>query len=180
MSKILVITTSLRAKSNTDILAEELVKGARDAGNDVEVISLKGKEIRFCIGCLACQKTQRCIQKDDALAIADKVLEAETLVFVTPIYYYEMSGQMKTLLDRLNPLYSADYQFRKVYMLSTAAEEEDFVPEKAVSGLQGWVDCFEKAELAGSLFCGGLNAPGEASGADEKLRAAYDFGEKLK
>lgn len=180
MSKILVITTSLRAKSNTDILAEELVKGARDAGNDVEVISLKGKEIRFCIGCLACQKTQRCIQKDDALAIADKVLKAETLVFVTPIYYYEMSGQMKTLLDRLNPLYSADYQFRKVYMLSTAAEEEDFVPEKAVSGLQGWVDCFEKAELAGSLFCGGLNAPGEASGADEKLRAAYDFGEKLK
>ena len=180
MSKILVITTSLRAKSNTDILAEELVKGARDAGNDVEVISLKGKEIRFCIGCLACQKTQRCIQKDDALAIADKVLEAETLVFVTPIYYYEMSGQMKTLLDRLNPLYSADYQFRKVYMLSTAAEEEDFVPEKAVSGLQGWVDCFEKAELAGSLFCGGLNAPGEASGADEKLRAAYDFGGKLK
>ena len=180
MSKILVITTSLRAKSNTDILAEELVKGARDAGNDVEVISLKGKEIRFCIGCLACQKTQRCIQKDDALAIADKVLEAETLVFVTPIYYYEMSGQMKTLLDRLNPLYSADYQFRKVYMLSTAVEEEDFVPEKAVSGLQGWVDCFEKAELAGSLFCGGLNAPGEASGADEKLRAAYDFGVKLK
>lgn len=180
MSKILVITTSLRAKSNTDILAEELVKGARDAGNEVEVISLKGKEIRFCIGCLACQKTQRCIQKDDALAIADKVLKAETLVFVTPIYYYEMSGQMKTLLDRLNPLYSADYQFRKVYMLSTAAEEEDFVPEKAVSGLQGWVDCFEKAELAGSLFCGGLNAPGEASGADEKLRAAYDFGEKLK
>ena len=180
MGKILVITTSLRAKSNTDILAEELVKGARDAGNDVEVISLKGKEIRFCIGCLACQKTQRCIQKDDALAIADKVLEAETLVFVTPIYYYEMSGQMKTLLDRLNPLYSADYQFRKVYMLSTAAEEEDFVPEKAVSGLQGWVDCFEKAELAGSLFCGGLNTPGEASDADEKLRAAYDFGVKLK
>ena len=179
MSNVLIITTSLRAKSNSDILTEKLAAGASDAGHNVELISLKGKEIKFCIGCLACQKTQRCIQKDDAVAIADKVLNADTLVFVTPIYYYEMSGQMKTLLDRLNPLYSADYKFRRVYMLSVAAEDEGFVPEKAVSGLQGWVDCFEKAELTDSLFCGGLTAGGEAAGADEKLDAAYEFGKKI-
>ena len=179
MSRIIIITTSLRAKSNSDILAEQLLAGAKDAGHDAELISLKGKEIRYCIGCLACQKTQRCIQKDDAIAIADKVLHADTLVFVTPIYYYEMSGQMKTLLDRLNPLYSADYRFRSVYLLSTAAEDEDFVPEKAVSGLQGWVDCFEKAELSGSLFCGGLNDSGEAAGAEKHLKAAFDFGRSL-
>ena len=179
MSNVLIITTSLRAKSNSDILTAKLAAGASDAGHNVELISLKGKEIKFCIGCLACQKTQRCIQKDDAVAIADKVLNADTLVFVTPIYYYEMSGQMKTLLDRLNPLYSADYKFRRVYMLSVAAEDEGFVPEKAVSGLQGWVDCFEKAELTDSLFCGGLTAGGEAAGADEKLDAAYEFGKKI-
>ncbi|MBP7186845.1 MAG: flavodoxin family protein [Ruminococcus sp.] len=179
MSNVLIITTSLRAKSNSDILTEKLAAGASDAGHNVELISLKGKEIKFCIGCLACQKTQRCIQKDDAVAIADKVLNADTLVFVTPIYYYEMSGQMKTLLDRLNPLYSADYKFRRVYMLSVAAEDEGFVPEKAVSGLQGWVDCFEKAELTDSLFCGGLTAGGEAEYADEKLDAAYEFGKKI-
>lgn len=179
MSNVLVITTSLRAKSNSDILAEKLAEGAKSAGHDVEMISLKGKEIRFCIGCLACQKTQRCIQKDDAIAIADKVLNADTIVFVTPIYYYEMSGQMKTLLDRLNPLYSADYKFRKVYMLSTAAEDEPFVPEKAVSGLQGWVDCFEKAELTDSLFCGGLNDPNEASGSDKQLDEAFGFGKNI-
>ena len=86
---------------------------------------------------------------------------------------------MKTLLDRLNPLYSADYRFRNIYMLSTAAEDEAFVPEKAVSGLQGWVDCFEKAELSGSLFCGGLNDSGEASGAEKHLKAAFDFGRSL-
>jgi len=86
---------------------------------------------------------------------------------------------MKTLLDRLNPLYSTDYQFRKVYMLSVAAEDEAFVPEKAVSGLQGWVDCFEKAEFAGSLFCGGINDPAEASGRNEEQHEAYAFGKKL-
>ena len=80
MSKVLVITTSLRAKSNSDRLAEELIRGAKDAGHEVEQISLKGKEIRFCIGCLSCQKTQKCVLKDDAVRIAEKVKEAETLV----------------------------------------------------------------------------------------------------
>ena len=64
-------------------------------------------------------------------------------------------------------------------MLSVAAEDEAFVPEKAVSGLQGWVDCFEKAELAGSLFCGGINGPAEASGRNEEQHEAYEFGKKL-
>ncbi len=179
MSKVLVITTSLRAKSNSDRLAEEVIRGAKDAGHEVEQISLKGKEIRFCIGCLSCQKTQKCVLKDDAVRIAEKVKEADTLVFVTPIYYYEMSGQMKTLLDRLNPLYPSDYKFRKVYMLSVAAEDEDYVPEKAVSGLQGWVDCFEKAELAETLFCGGISDPNEATGRSVELDEAYQFGKQL-
>ena len=179
MSKILVITTSLRAKSNSDRLAEEVTRGAKDAGHEVEQVSLKGKEIRYCTGCLACQKTQKCVQKDDAPEIAEKVKNADALVFVTPVYYYEMSGQLKTLLDRLNPLYSTDYSFRNVYMLLTAAEEEKFVPEKAVSGLCGWIDCFEKAAFAGSLFCGGLTGPAEAEHREDALKKAYDFGKKL-
>ena len=180
MSKVLVISTSLRAKSNSDILTEQLIAGAKDAGHEVEHISLKGKKIAFCIGCLACQKTQKCVIKDDAVEIAEKVKSADTLVFATPIYYYEMSGQMKTLLDRLNPLYPSDYRFRKVYMISTAAEDEEYVPEKAVSGLQGWVDCFEKAEFAGSLFCGGISDPGEADRKDTEKNEAYQFGKALK
>lgn len=180
MSKVLVITASLRAKSNSDRLAEELIRGAKEAGNEVESISLKGKEIKFCIGCLACQKTQKCVLKDDAVQIAEKVKNADTLVFVTPIYYYEMSGQMKTLLDRLNPLYPSDYRFRKVYMLSVAAEDEEYVPEKAVSGLTGWIDCFEKAEFAGSLFCGGINDAGEANGRTVELEEAYEFGKQIR
>ncbi len=179
MSKVLVITTSLRFRSNSDILAEKVIEGAKDAGHDVEMVSLKGKTINFCKGCLACQKTQKCVIKDDAVEIAERVKEAETLVFVSPIYYYEMSGQLKTLLDRLNPLYSSDYKFRNVYMLTTAAEDEDFVCEKAVSGLNGWIDCFEKAEFKGSLFCGGINDMGEAGGRNQELQEAYEFGKAL-
>ena len=60
--------------------------------------------MKFCVGCFACHDTQKCVLNDDAVWIAEKVKNADTLVFVTPIYYYEMCGQMKTLLDRMNPL----------------------------------------------------------------------------
>ena len=175
MSKALVISTSLRAKSNSDFLTESLIKGAQDAGHEVEKISLKGKKLQFCIGCLGCQKTQECVLKDDAVWIAEKVKNADTLVFATPIYYYEMSGQMKTLLDRANPLFIADYRFRDIYFLSSAAEAEDYVPQRAQSGLEGWIECFEKARFAGTVFGGGVTEAGEIQGSPA-LDKAYEMG----
>ena len=100
MKKVLVISTSLRPRSNSEALADEFVRGAQEAGNEVEKVTLRGKDIRFCKGCLVCQKTQECVIKDDdAPAIVRKMYEADAICFATPIYYYEMSGQMKTLLD---------------------------------------------------------------------------------
>ena len=179
MSHILVISTSLRAKSNSDILAERMIAGAKEAGHEVEHIGLKGKEIRFCIGCLACQKLGKCVQKDDAAEITETVKRADTVVFVTPIYYYEMSGQLKTLLDRMNPLYGSDYSFRNIYLLTTAADDAEETPDRALGGIGGWIDCFERAELKGSLFCGGLENPGDAQKNAEYLEAAYNFGKSL-
>ena len=179
MKKVIVISTSLRHGSNSHAMAEQFAKGAEAAGHQVELVSLRGKEIKFCIGCLSCQKTGACVIKDDVPAIMESVLNADVVCWATPIYYYEMSGQMKTLLDRMNPLYPSDYSFRKVYMLSTATEDEETTPEKALNGLQGWVDCFEKAELAGALFCGGISDPGEASGKKDEQIEAYEFGKSL-
>ena len=146
---VLIISTSLRAGSNSDILARECERGAKEAGNEVEFISLKGKQIKYCIGCLACQSKGSCVLKDDMPEIIAKVKKAEVIVYATPIYYYEMAGQMKTLLDRLNPLYPSDYSFRDIYMIATAAEADEGAFEKAYNGLRGWVDCFEKATLKG-------------------------------
>ena len=157
--KVLIISTSLRGGSNSDILANECAKGAKEVGHDVELLSLKGKDIKYCIGCLSCQRTGMCVQKDDIADIMAKIKNAEVIVYATPIYYYEMCGQMKTLLDRLNPLYSADYLFRDIYyMMATAAESDESAFEKAYNGLQGWVDCFEKASLKGMVGGGGIDA----------------------
>ena len=78
-----------------------------------------------------------------------------------------------TLLDRANALFASDYAFRDIYLLTAAAEEDDQVPARAESGLTGWIDCFEKARLAGTVFAGGVNGPGETAGhpALERARA---------
>ena len=180
MSKrIVIISTSPRRNSNSEALANAFAKGAAESGNDVEVISHRGKDMRFCLGCFACQKTGKCVIKDDMNEIVPKMEHADVLVFATPIYYYEMSGQMKTLLDRANPLFVADYRFRDVYFLSSAAEDEAFVPQRAQSGLEGWIDCFEKARLAGAVFGGGVTDVGEIEG-HHALAEAYEMGKAIR
>lgn len=89
MKKVIVISTSLRTGSNSDMLADRFIDGALQAGHEVEKISLIGKNIQFCRGCLACQKLGRCVIKDDVDAIMQKVLHADVIVWATPIYYFE-------------------------------------------------------------------------------------------
>lgn len=175
MKKILIISTSLRRNSNSHELSEAFAKGARESGNEVELLSLRHKEIRFCQGCLSCMKTGKCVIDDDAPEIVKKMHDADVLVFATPIYYYEMCGQMKTFLDRANPLYGGDYHFTDVYILTSAAEDDETVPQKAVSGLEGWIECFDRAHLAGSLFAGGVSGPGEIVG-HKAISQAYELG----
>ena len=179
MKNVLIISTSLRGGSNSELLAKECAKGAEEAGNCVELLSLKGKKIQYCIGCLSCIKTRKCVQKDDAPEIMEKLRRADVLVFATPIYYYEMSGQMKTLLDRMNPLYSSDYAFREVYMIATAADGGDSTFEKAYNGLQGWVDCFPKAKLCGLVAGEEIGDPKDAVNHPDVMEKAYELGRAL-
>jgi multimeric flavodoxin WrbA len=176
--KVLVISTSIRANSNSELLANAFADGARASGNEVKLVSLKDKTIGFCKGCLACQKLGHCVINDDANEITEKLLNAEVVVWATPIYYYEMSGQMKTMIDRANSLYPRDYQFRDIYLLTTAAEEEEYVDEGACKGLQGWIDCFEKARFAGKVFAGGYDKPKTIEGSD-KLKESYEMGRSI-
>lgn len=176
--KVLIISTSPRKGGNSDALAEEFARGAREAGHDVEKICLYDKTIHFCRGCLVCQETQRCVIHDDADLIVQKMRTAEILVFATPIYYYEMCGQMKTMLDRANPLFPSDYAFREVYLLAAATETEPGTIEGAVKGLEGWVACFEKARLAGIVFGGGADAVGAIRG-NPALEEAHALGRGL-
>lgn len=178
MSKnVLVISTSPRKGGNSDMLADEFMRGALEAGNQAEKITLYDKELNFCRGCLACQKIGRCVIRDDAAAIIEKMQKAEVIAFATPIYFYEMCGQMKTLLDRSNPLFPAEYAFRDIYFLSAAAEDEADTDSRAINGLEGWIACFDKARLAGTVFGGGADVVGAIKG-NPALAQAYAMGKQ--
>ena len=179
MSKnVLIISTSLRKGSNSEILADAFAKGAKQKDNHVEKISLCDKTIQFCKGCLACLKTQRCVMHDDADMIAQKMRHADAIVFATPIYYYEMSGQMKTMLDRSNPLFESDYAFRDIYLLATAAEEEKSAMDGAIKGLKWWIDCFEKCSLKGVVYGLGADTAGSVQGTSA-VEEAYEMGKRV-
>ena len=163
-------------RAHSKFISENAYTAAREAGNQVDKSELYDS---FCKGCLACQKTLRCVIHDDADTIAQKMLTADVIVFATPIYYYEMCGQMKTMLDRGNSLYTSDYAFRDIYLLSSAAEDEEGVDERAIHGLEGWIACYPKAHLAGVVFAGGVSEAGEIDG-HPSLKKAYDMGLAIK
>lgn len=178
MSKrVLAICTSPHKGGNCETLTDAFLAGAKETGNEVEKICLYDKNIGFCKGCLVCQETQRCVIRDDADWIAQKMKDADVLAFATPIYYYEMSGQMKTMLDRANPLFPSDYRFRDVYLIATAAEPEHSAMDRARIGLEGWIECFEKARLAGTVFGGAETS--DAMQSTPALREAHDMGRKI-
>lgn len=177
--KVLIISTSLRKNANSEILAREAEKGAKDAGHEVEFVTLKDKVINFCKGCMACQKLGRCVINDDVNAIAEKMKEAQVIVWATPIYYYEMSGQMKTIIDRANYLYSSDYKFREVYLITTSADNTKGVMQTVLNGVNGWIACFDGVEFCGGVEGGGLEDMGDVQNRADLLEAAYNMGKNI-
>ena len=179
MSKrVLIISSSPRKGGNSEMLAAAFAKGAQEAGHQVETVFLREKQVGFCKGCLACLNLGHCVIQDDAVEIAAKMHNADVLVFATPVYYYCVSGQLKTMLDRANPLFGTDYAFTKAYLLATAAEAEPETVEGAVKAVQGWVDCFERCELADTIFAGGVNGIGDIAG-HPALDTAYQTGREI-
>ena len=179
MSKnVLIISSSPRKGGNSEMLASSFAKGAVEAGHSVETVYLREKKFGFCKGCLACLKVGHCVINDDAVEIAAKMHDADVLVFATPVYYYSVSGQLKTMLDRANSLYGSDYAFTKVYLLAAAAENESYVVEGTVKAVQGWVDCFGRCELVDTVFAGGVNDIGDIAG-HPALNKAYQTGREI-
>jgi multimeric flavodoxin WrbA len=176
--KVLVLSTSQRKNSNSEHLCDAFCRGAQEAGCETEKISLIGKNIRFCLGCQACRKTQKCVLPDDMASILEKMKAADILVFATPIYFYEMSGQLKTLLDRTYPMYSTEYRFRSVYLLMAATEEAETTSNRTVQGFSGWISCYPKAAFSGAVFAGGVRNPGDIEKHDALLKA-YEMGKHV-
>ncbi len=175
MKKVLVLCSSPRVLGNTEILAKEFVRGAVDAGNQVEYVRLADKKIGFCIGCRACENTEKCFQNDDMTVLIEKVLASDVIVFATPVYFYTMSAQMKVFIDRLTPIYEkvrAD-----IYILATAWDSYEENLELTAESIRGLTDmCFEDCQEKGCLLVGGCEHKGDILNKKSELQKAYEMG----
>ena len=98
--KIVVLEGSPNKNGSSNLLAGAFIRGAQEAGHTVEVIDAAHSKIHPCTGCIHCGYEGPCVQKDDMEIIRTQILDADMVVFVTPLYYYGMSAQLKTMVDR--------------------------------------------------------------------------------
>jgi len=111
MVKITGIIGSPRKDGNTAYLVEKALEAAKDAGADVELINLGTKEIVSCIACDICKSTGECAIYDDMPEIISKIQEAEGLIIGSPVYFGNVSSQIKIFMDRSRPL-RADFKLK--------------------------------------------------------------------
>lgn len=182
MSKnVLVISSSLRVKSNTDRLARVFADGAAEAGNTVEYVNLRDIDIAFCVGCMGCHKRGdgHCFMHDDVDALVQKIRDADVLAFAAPVYFYGLSAPLKAVLDRTNPLYKLEHAFTDIYLLSCAAEASAHAFDKMRASLEGWIECFPGVRLAGEVCAGGVEAPGAIEEMPDVLARAHALGKAI-
>ena len=98
--KIVVLEGSPNKHGSSNLLADAFIRGAQEAGHTVRVIDAAHSDIHPCTGCIHCGYEGPCVQKDDVEQFRREILDADMMVFVTPLYYYGMSAQLKTMVDR--------------------------------------------------------------------------------
>ncbi|MDP4107406.1 MAG: flavodoxin family protein [Bacillota bacterium] len=173
--KVLILSASPRKNGNSEILCDQFMKGAEEAGNQVEKISLRDKNIHYCTGCGVCNTTHQCVQTDDMAEILEKMLAADVIVMATPVYFYTMNAQMKTLIDRAVPKYTA-ISNKEFYFIVTAADTEQDNLERTIDGFRGFTDdCLEGAIERGVIYGVGVWHKGEVNGT-KAMQQAYEMG----
>ncbi|HIS69062.1 MAG TPA: flavodoxin family protein [Candidatus Gallacutalibacter stercoravium] len=174
--RICVISGSPRKEGNSDTLCDEFQKGCQQAGHQVVKICLREKEIHFCNACYACKKTGVCVQQDDVFEILQEMAAADVIVLATPVYFYSMAGQVKTLIDRCLAS-GAKLAGKEFYFIATAAAEKNEM-ERTIDALRGFTDCLPGSKVCGVIYGAGAWQLGDIKG-NPAMQEAYQMGKSI-
>lgn len=176
--KVFVISGSPRKGGNSDILCDRFIQGAQDAGHATEKVFLRSRKISYCTGCGVCNDTHVCILKDDMADILDKMVQADVIVMATPVYFYSMDAQMKTLIDRTVPRYQ-EIKNKDFYFILTAADQDKEMMRRTIEGFRGFTqDCLDGATEKGILYGLGAWQAGEIK-STPAMQEAYEMGKSV-
>ncbi len=178
MKKVLILEGSPRPNGNSCILSGEFARGAEEAGCNVEKIQLSRKKLSGCLGCNACYRNGgTCVQKDDMEEIRAKMLEADVIVLASPIYFYSMTAQMKTLIDRTYAFFN-QLAGKTFYFVVTCAATDASFTETMLASLRGFTCCVPEAKEGGIVLGIGAMDAGEIR-SSAAMQQAYEMGRNV-
>ncbi len=184
--KVLGILGSPRAGGNSDILLDQALSGASEAGGEVEKIMLSKKKISGCLDCGKCNETGVCAVQDDMLEIHKKILEADAIIHSVPVYFWAMTAQMKAYLDRWCAFFDDQWRWQKAYRPKMKGKRIGLITvcgDPNVSTADPIVHSFKSTcQFTGLNLLGVVQASastkGEIASNEEIKKQAYDLGRK--
>lgn len=176
--KILIISASPRKGGNSDLLCDQFISGATEAGHHIEKMSLRDRKINYCTACDTCQKNGGvCVQNDDMAEILNKMIGADVLVMATPVYFYSMNGQMKTLIDRTYARYTEISNKEMCFIMTAAVGNKDLL-ERTLESLRGFTACLTGAKEKGVIYGAGAWNKGDIKKSPATIQA-YEMGKNV-
>lgn len=176
--KVLILSGSPRHGGNSDTLCDQFMKGALEAGNEVEKYFVADHNIGYCSACYYCQSHDgQCCKNDDMATLMPKLLEADVLVLSSPVYMYSVSAQLKTVFDRAAAKYETICD-KEMYYIMTAAEDEPHTMDTTLACLRGWADCIPGSREMGVVYGKGVYHKGEVQ-STPAYNEAYEMGKTV-
>ncbi|MFA6308841.1 MAG: flavodoxin family protein [Clostridia bacterium] len=177
MSKIAILIGSPRKGGNTDMLVQAFIDGIDKQKNSFETISVADVRVNGCIGCNACYANSKCIQKDDMQDIYNKLTDAETIVIATPIYFYGISSQLKSIVDRLHNPIRGRFSVKRLVLLMVCADTIPTVFDSVVAMYQSILSYFSLQD-GGIIRACGVKDKGDIAG-NPVLNEAFELAKTI-
>lgn len=175
--KILILSGSPRKGGNSDLLCDEFMRGAVEAGHKAEKIRVQERKVAGCIACYACRNTGVCAIKDDMAEIIQKMIDCDVLVLASPVYFYSIDAQLKAVIDRSVCRWT-EVKNKEMYYIMTAADEEKASMDTTLACFRGYADCVEGAVEKGVIYGTGVYHAGEVKG-KAVMQEAYEMGKHV-
>ncbi len=176
MKNVLILSGSPRKGGNSDLLCDEFMNGALEAGHQVEEIRVAEKKIACCRACYAC-KSGKCAIDDDMGEVLQKIIDADVLVLASPVYFYSIGAQLKAVIDRSVARW-LEVKDKELYYIMTAAEDTPAAMETTLACLRGYADCVEGAREMGVIYGTGVYQKGEIR-SHPAMVEAYEMGRRV-
>ncbi|UCD72271.1 MAG: flavodoxin family protein [Syntrophobacterales bacterium] len=185
---VLGLFGSPRRGGNTDILLEEMLKGAEERGAQIERIIISELKFSPCLECHSCDETGECVIDDDMQRVYPKLLEADWIILASPIFFYGVTAWTKALIDRVQPLWVRKYQLklspgdpggrRNGFFISVGATKGARLFEGAMLTMKYFFDAIG-ADFAGQLLFRGVEGKGDIRTHPTALQEAFEAGKAL-